>query len=151
VIRREAAVEWVDKQDWSEQQTTMDDTDEIKLLNNILYHPVRLTPADERSIAEILDAIIKDSAGGMDPMERGVDMEIAALSRIGIRYDADSGLVYVSDSNPGMRRILDRTPWAKTYPRILKRIPGAETKVAIRFYGSRTRATGIPKALFVGE
>ena len=135
------AAEWVEKQDWSEQKSTAEDTDESKLLSTILYHTIRLTPSAEMTVAELVQTVVQNKAEAFIPGE--VTPEEAALKRCGLRYDKDDGMLYISDSSPGVRGMLDRSPWAKSHARILKRIPGAVTK-QMRFLEGSSRATGVP-------
>jgi hypothetical protein len=99
------------------------------------------------SIVEVIEKYHSVLSGNV-PSENmdekpGADLD-ATLRRHGIRYDQDDGLVYISNSHDSIRRILRGTPWENSWSRILKRIPGAVPVPAMRFFGSNTRALGIP-------
>jgi len=146
IITHDAAVAWVDKQDWSDQTAIAEDMDETKLLRTILYHIIRISPSEERTVAELLEEIVKDGAAG-DGWPKEAVREELALKRIGIRYEKTDGLVYISDSSPGIKKVLEKTAWARTHARIIKRLPGAVSK-QLWFLEGSTRATGIPCSFF---
>jgi len=142
------AKKWVSEQDWSEQEKTMETGDERKCLDAILAHTVRVKGGEEISVAELLIGWYKKHVEIADPdideMKKPHIVEDAVLMRYGIRYEHDDSIIYFSNSHPGLKRILARTPWEKTFGRILRRLTGAEEKACIRFFGSRTRAVGLP-------
>ena len=146
----EEAGAWVDRQDWSEQRTCSDESDEKKCLAEILHYRIREVSGVERSIVELIstyDTVCKDNKSIFEKSDTAMpDPENPSdgyLRRSGIRVDSENGIVWISDSHPGIKRILEKTPWSKGFSRLLKRIPGAETRMSMRFIGPPTRATGI--------
>lgn len=134
-------------------------SDEIRLLNYILQFTIKIDNT-ELSVDEMIQEIMKrpdtmaiNGAGFDDKQQKYYDI----LKRWGIRVDRDkydklkSSYIWISDSHTAIARILEKTPWPKTWARVLKRLPDAITNPAMRFIGSPTRATGIPAAIITGE
>jgi len=148
VISIEAAREWIKSHDWDEQKFTAEHTDERKCLDHILQHVLKLqtsTGPAERNVAEILEEI--SIFHQPDPQEKQtLDIKDLhrILNRIGLRFDEDNDFIFVSDSHTGIKKMLENTPWPKTWGRVLRRLPGTEMKQSMRFSGAITRATSIP-------
>jgi putative DNA primase/helicase len=153
LIDMAAARAWVGEQDWSEQQTVQETSDELACLHRILEHTVRVAtvkgPAD-RSVGELIEVAA----------EKRVDHLTAAdahdhLLRLGIRVDRNGAhdredVFVVAGTHTGIERILAETPWSRGWGRILRRVPGAAaTEGAVRFAGVQSRGTEIPLSLVV--
>jgi putative DNA primase/helicase len=144
IIDPDKAREWVNKNDWSEQTISEQDSDERRCLDYLLQHIVRL-PHEELSVAEMIfkyKRSIEENATSLDvPVSEYCD---EALKRIGIKYDHDEAILYISDSHTAIKKILERTSWSKGWARLLKRLPGANCSGTTRFLGTVSRTTGIP-------
>jgi putative DNA primase/helicase len=143
IVTLEGARKWFDKHDWSEVEDT-GTPDEQKLLDVIVQHRMRTSPARERSIGEMLENVKGLDSTDPFPPAGDVAEDDLALRRIGIRYDSREKMIWISDSHDGIRQILEETPWPKTWARLLRRLEGAQQKKDFRFLGTRTRATGLP-------
>lgn len=133
VISETGANEWIEKQDWTEQSSIEDISDEERCLNRILeYQLVFLseTTRIERTVSELLDSDSINAAASQ------------ALERIGIKI-IDTELI-ISDSHSAIQKILYNTEHEKNWSRILKRFKGAYPKPSVRFNGKGQRATAIP-------
>ena len=143
-ITSEQAREWVAAQDWSEQAAVQDGSDEQRCLQRILEHVVRVQVKHfngERSVGELIRrAALK--------REDDFDSESAhgVLNRLGIRVerDAQGDVFMVSSSHRAIADMLDSTPWAKSWARALRRLPGAQAERPVRFAGSQSRAVSLP-------
>jgi putative DNA primase/helicase len=147
LVTYDQASEWIDKQDWSEQIIVSTESDELKCLEAIMQAVLK-DKTHEKSVIELLIAL-KENAGFSTESSNAASLsdlldEDKLLRRHGMRYDKSSGYVWISDSHPGIRKILKDTSWHKSAPRLLKRIPGAVQRPFMRFLGVPTRATGIP-------
>jgi putative DNA primase/helicase len=150
VISSEAAQKWIDEQDWSDQKTVSENSDEKSCLELILGSciPNALKPG-EISIAELLNNVqnwVEAYAG--ENIE--TSPEVMSLKRYGIRLDRDEGIIYISDTNSKIAVLLKNSPWNKSWGQLLKRIPGAVSSQK-RFHYSRSMATGIPWVQAMGE
>jgi putative DNA primase/helicase len=146
VITAEKATEWIEKQDWSEQKNIASKSDEKTCLANILEATIKHpTKPDDVSIAELLEYCQE-----WKPVEIQTDADyktqpaVLSLKRVGLRLDRDEGLVWISESHRGLRKLLDKTPWSKAWGRLLRRINGAVVCEGMRFSGTVTKAVGIP-------
>ena len=143
------ATAWLLKQDWSEQQTLQESTDETLCLNKILEFIVRAQTSKgpaERSIAELIEIAANkrdDAVTQPDAMD--------LLLRLGIRVDRENyeeDAFVIAGSHTGIARILADTAWARDWKRILRRVKGAwATQGAVRFAGVQCRGTAIPLKL----
>ncbi len=135
-ISPEGAVKWIDAQDWTEQASIEDLSDEERCLNRILdYKLTYLVDRDriEKTVSEILyESEISLSAEN-------------ALARIGIRYkeEDDERYIIISDAHSGIQDILKNSEHEKNWGRILKRFVDAKT-ISCRFTGKVDKATVIP-------
>lgn len=144
-ISAEDATKWVQQQDWGEAVESDDLTDEARCLSVILESVIRVETG--RGFAEMS---IGEAVGYTPPVAGapGPDLTVnvkAALERNGIRHDGE--VMTVSNTHSGIARILQHTPWAKNWSRILARLPGAEKTGTKYFAGSAARGVG----LLVGE
>jgi putative DNA primase/helicase len=145
LVSIESAREWVDKQNWSEQCDIIDNTDEQKLLTTLMSEII-FVGHDRRTIGEVIESIKNQNDAPFDDSitsGNSIESESAALCRVGIKYEIDDALVFFGAYHPGLHRILERTPWKKTYARILKRIPDIIER-QMRFHGNPLPAIGIP-------
>lgn len=148
-VALEAARAWVKAQSWDEQVEAEDEGDERALLDEILSHQVRVEGNPgfnggpqylQRSIGELV-AIAAGSSGALGgeiPRETAEDV----LRRHGLMVVGEELLV--SHSHAEVRKILQSTPWAGGWVRILGRLPGANQARSARFAGVQQRAVGIP-------
>lgn len=138
----EEATKWIDKQDWSENKAQGEDTDESKCLNFLLQHVVKCPGASgprDASIAELME-VASERKPAVDAERLSA---IATLGLYGFRGDVDQ--MVVSATHSAIARILRETEWAKTWPRTLGRLPGAQpTNGTVRFGDVKTRGVEIP-------
>jgi len=160
VIPAETAADWISRQDWDEQERIAGNRDEARLLDVILATKIRDDRNRERTIAEMVAAIVRpefDAAAGILPAARSEGLpdpnvpEDGYLRRHGIRVVADDALMWIADSHPGLSRILQNTPWARGWGRILQRLPGAVQRNRMRFIGTPVSATGVPIGLVISD
>jgi len=149
IINIDTAREWVDKQDWAEQNEVIKNTDEHKLLNHIL-NEIIFVDHDRRAVGEVIQSLRKIYSKPWDDPSGDPEAAEKALCRVGIKYDADEAFIFFGASHPVLDRLLEKTPWAKNYTRILKRIPGIHEK-RMRFHGEALPAIGIPLNQIFGE
>lgn len=140
------AREFIESQDWTEQQDVQDATDELRCLHRVLEHVVRVQTgkgAAERSVAELIHATEHGKDGHILP-----DDAEAVLGRVGVRVDREAGDVEyftVSNSHTAVAEVMAGTPWALGWPRVLRRLAGARpTDGSVRFGAIRTRGVEIP-------
>lgn len=142
-ITPDVARAWVAEQDWSEQRSVHDSTDESRCLQRILEHVVRVQAEHfmgDRSVSELILIGVGKKEDKIKPREAQEH-----LARIGIRaVDADAHFT-VASSHGALERILSGTAWVKGWPRLLRRLAGATaTAAAVRFGSIRARGVEIP-------
>ncbi len=151
IVTLEEAEAWIKGQDWTEQKQVEEDTDEDGLLQYLLAQVIKVqvrTFNGERSIGEV--AML---AAGSERMETVTTMDATdILGRIGMKTDAPIlGVprLIISNSHPGIGKILAGTQWATGWARILKRVDGAVAVEPTRF-GAQHRSRGVSVPLLEG-
>lgn len=116
-------------------------TDEETCLQRILQSQVRVSSTNgfrEVTVAELL-AIASRKILGNEISAQDADM---ALCRYGIKYKAEDRHAYFAMQSEGLESLLAKTPWQKSYTRMLRRLVGAEPTDYVRYLpGVRSRAT----------
>ena len=125
------AKEWVGQQDWDGHAATEDQSDELQCLSAILEGIVK-HGQKERSIGELLAA----TQGTVTYEEK------ETLLRHGIK--CQDGYFIIANSHSGIARILEKTPWAGNWGRILGRLDGCLKTGAERFGGGVSRGVVLP-------
>lgn len=137
VITPERAAQWIASQTWEDERAD-EAGDEFACMSRIAEHIVRL-PMCERSIGELIEiasGLRNDSAILAGEAE-------ATLLRSGFRVVRDG--VTVANNHTFLRKILEGTPWAAGWNRILKRLPDAHPSAQARFGpGAPQRGVTIP-------
>jgi putative DNA primase/helicase len=142
----EAARKWVEEQDWGDTTSADADPDERRMLNHLMQTRVTLDHGNRKEDLT-LDELVRAASGANGPAV--AEFANNELKRHGLWYD--DGGVWVSNTHKALRKHLEGTPWSSKWERTLKRLPGtrplARTEAAIRFAGSRDRATFVPLSL----
>lgn len=146
VITETEAEEWIRAQEWVEQHASEEESDEINLKQHILAHviKIRLRSFDgERNIGELANAITSENDSGIGSADAA---EILGRTGIVVKPGVLGGSrIIISNSHPGIAKILSGTQWQNNWARILKRIDGAEGTEPIRFGPAhRSRGVSVP-------
>jgi putative DNA primase/helicase len=148
VITYEKAVEFVKSKEWEEEKLEVEN-DEHRLLSFILEQMVRIETergAVERTVGELVLYAMNLKTGGYALTDTHSQER---LKRIGIRVDSKKALLFISNSDSNMLKLLASTNWSPNHNKILERLPGAFPVPSMRFSGpTGTRAVGIPKEVF---
>jgi putative DNA primase/helicase len=144
VITPERAHEWVQKQDWAEERAQDDMRDERACLDAILQIMVPVSDGQGRRDIQLIE-LVEHLTGSTSPL---VSPSVAEehLKRWGVRVDGEEGAVYISNGSTLIQKALKETAWHATYPRMLRRLKGAEPVARMRFTGFSTRSVRIPVA-----
>lgn len=145
-ITIEDARKWVADMDFSDAKEAEQVSDEESCLQRILQSQVSFDSERgrlQRSIGEVVDA-----ASGADVMAGLTQAECnEVLKRYGLSVEGT--VLAVANKHAELEKLLAGTPWGAGWRRILGRIEGAETSItAVRFAGTRSRATKIPISFF---
>jgi len=144
-ITREAARDWMAKQDWTGFRSEDVDNDENQCLSHLFAASIRYEVNDRavtRSISEAV-ALVEASAISEDALRvRGETRE--ALRRHGILVK--DGRVTVANRHPALERIFTDTPWAGAkWRQQLERVEGHEKHEVMNFgLNVRQRAVSVP-------
>ena len=140
------AVKFIEEQDWDEQKQVEEDSDEDGLLSYLLAQVIEVEARvwrGKRSVGEIV-AVGLGTAPAMDSFAAGDAADI--LGRWGMRTIGGgllgAGRLVISNTHPGIAKLLAGTAWAHGWMRILSRIDGARREEAARF-GSAHRSRGV--------
>ena len=133
IVTIEQAREFVGRQDWDGHVITEEQSDERTCLSAILESLIMVSAGNNLSISELL--IEADNVIGESP-------ESKILARHGIKYVL--GGFIIANKHAGIAKMLEKTPWAGNWARILARLPGAFKQEATRFSGGLSRGVLIP-------
>lgn len=144
LITPDAAATWVTAQDWTEQRSVQEETDEASCLRRILEHVIHVQTRSyvgQRSIAELIRIAGAEEDG--ENVSRAAASEI--LGRHGIRVDNNVLVQHftISSSHTAIARILDGTPWRTSWARVLRRLPGSMATTAPVRFGPAGRGRGV--------
>lgn len=150
VVPTEAqAFDLIDSNDWEAYREATEQPDEIRCIQLILQHQVRVEGdrgnAYHRAVGELVD--LANPASTTTSLEISAGAAAAHLGRIGLRVDGDRLLV--SNTAQGIRKILNDTAWAHSWPTVLSRIAGSAKTPVVRFHngpGGVSRAAALPLA-----
>lgn len=139
----------IDSNDWEAYREATEQPDEIRCIQLILQHQVRVEGdrgnAYHRAVGELVD--LANPASTTTSLEISAGAAAAHLGRIGLRVDGDRLLV--SNTAQGIRKILNDTAWAHSWPTVLSRIAGSAKTPVVRFHngpGGVSRAAALPLA-----
>jgi putative DNA primase/helicase len=144
LVDREAASEFVQEQDWSDEEAQNDTRDESACLESILQIMIPVSDGPVRRDKQVVELINEIVGKGKAEVTPSVADDY--LRRWGIRVDQDNGNVYISNSSMMILKALKDTAWANNYPRMLRRIKGSAAIARMRFTGFSTRCVQIPLA-----
>ena len=151
-ISPEAAIKWVDSQDWSEQKDIADGGgDSRRCLDEIMTHCVRMTPTKAITVSELIQAVQIHDTSPTDEWPEGEQVERTELSRMGIRMETDEGLIFIAEGHKRIKEMLRDSPHQSGYSRILRRLPNVVERPSMRFIGCVKKAIGIPWNTVFGE
>lgn len=145
-IKLDKAIEWIEKQDWTEHTAISDKKDEERLLDTIATYRTRV---DHKDIS--LGELILD-ADEIDPN----DDKVKELARFGIKIyshkDLEETYVLIANKSIPLTNVLQGSSWAGGHARPLKDIEGAKSYSNTYFApGIRTRAVAVPIRHFKDE
>lgn len=134
---------FIESADWSIYSESTETPDEMRCIQTILQHPLRveLEPGTTtRTIGELVDLAAMRSTD----MIIGPSLAQSLLNRHGLRVEVDR--LMVSNSSTALARILADTPWSHSWHQSLLRLPGAFRRGLTRFSGAGgvSRAVSIP-------
>lgn len=141
------AVAWVKKQNWSETKHEINgETDEATLWSHLLQQKVRVKGDQPGQDDDVPVGMLIDISRG-DKISQSFTQSRAAetLSRNGIKVEGQG--VYVSNTNPQLKKLLAGTSFEVNWGRVLRRLPGAYSSdgpIYFGFKGSESRAVYIP-------
>lgn len=141
-VTMEFATDWINKQEWDWHEGGNDKTDAEALVEHILMSRVRYDQDGMGRESTIGDLVTK-AAGNPDAAK--------GLGAYGIKVDGDR--LVISNSSPGLRKVLDQTPWA-VWRRTLSDYVGADNygnKIVYFGSGLSSKAVSIPLASAVGD
>jgi len=142
VIDIEAAKEIIGMQEFKNEMSMIEMSDEQKCFNLIMEMPVKLKTergVDETTISEGIARLIEVS-----------DYELSdTMLRYGVKVDIGKKIVYIQSSNKRIMVHLCGTPWSRPYVKTLSRLPGAINAGQIQFLPAmKNVAVGLPFKLF---
>ncbi|MEO5329962.1 MAG: DUF6371 domain-containing protein [Magnetococcus sp. THC-1_WYH] len=151
-ITLDAAIQWLDKQDWRSHSGEIDKKDEQRLLDHLLDQTAKIRGDGkedfEVSFAQLIAlATRRNLTPGLERIGINGELNAAAkLGTVGIRaFVGDDGrsMLAVAKNHAQLVKILTNTPWKASWWRSLARIQGSDEK-QMRIGGKNTRCVVIP-------
>lgn len=141
-ISLDDARSWVSKIDFSDAKEAESASDEESCLQRIMQSQIRFDSERGsmlRSVGEVVAA-----ATGETPMGGLFQADANdVLKRYGLMVEGN--FLVVANKHAELEKLLQGTPWAAGWKRILSRIDGASVKFEpVRFAGTKSRAVKIP-------
>lgn len=139
------ALEWIRKQDWSDEKNLNATEDEKALLAFILEESIQAENVHGGRYTRRLGELV--SIASMRVMDDQFTSDSANhnLMRYGLKLDRNEQCLYVSNSDKALVKILAPTQWANNHNKILLRVDGAKPiDRPIRFAGNVSRCVMIP-------
>jgi len=141
-ITPEAAREWLETQDWSEQTQDQDVSDKSECLGWILAR--RVSVQDERGhrVERTIGELLRVAVAGLSTGDIQCRDATEELARCGLRVEADN--LQIANSHPWIERTLVDTPWESSYSRTLLRLALSRRGPVVNFAGVRKRCVEVP-------
>lgn len=139
------ALEWIRKQDWSEEKNLNSTEDEKALLAFILEESIQAENGGGGRYTRRLGELV--SIASLRVIDDMFTSESANhnLMRYGLKVDRMEQLLYVSNSDKALVKMLATTQWANNHNKILMRLDGSMApEKSIRFAGNVSRCVAIP-------
>jgi len=142
-ITPDAARQWLESQDWTEERAINEQNDGARCLSHMLGRTVRVLGDlgnRDRSVGELVGIAASGKAD-----RAGVNASDAhdTLRRLGIRVETND--VWIANNHPELAKLMGETAWANSWPSVLARIPGAgKGPRSEKFAGVQARYVSVP-------
>lgn len=139
------ALEWIRKQDWSEEKSLNQSEDEKALLAYILEESIQAENTHGGRYTRRLGELV--AIAYLHTLDDQFSSESANhnLMRYGLKVDRYEKVLYVSNSDKALVKMLAPTQWANNHNKILMRLDGSiAPEKPIRFAGNVSRCVSIP-------
>ncbi len=147
------AIEWMIKQDLSEEKLANESRDEIKLINHLMQCDTEVeTPYGKvkRTIGELVILSRGDFISDAESSRISSELANDTLKRLGMKT---SGVyLIISDNSEKIKKFLENTSYSRNYHTILRRVESSE-KLNNTTFGSyiKSNAVKIDTRLIFGE
>ena len=144
LIEEDEARKWIESQEWPEQLQSEEESDESGIMQHLLAHVQKVSLrsfSGEQSVGELASCVT-----GSRSISTADAVEILGRSGMAVKTGLmGPARLIVSNSHPGVAKILANTQWSNGWSRILKRIDGAESVSSMRFGASHySRGVSVP-------
>ena len=145
-ITREAAIKWIESHNWEDHTTVGSNSDSDRLFSKLMTHRIRVPVGSSYADMSIGEGII-----ACDTLYTGIHQKysgecVEELKRIGIKIK--NGEFYVANTSEPLKIILNDTPWASSWARTLKELPGSKKHNTQWFSpGIKCRSVSVPLGL----
>jgi putative DNA primase/helicase len=146
-ITKEAAREWMEKQDWTGFRAEEIDNDENQCLAHLMAAHLRFEDrghAVTRTVSEVIAEIGRIAENSVLESDQNHRREMkAVLIRHGMKLKGER--LFVANRNQSLEKIFTDTPWAGAKWRMqLERVPGGNAEGTTDFGGVKQRAVSVP-------
>ena len=146
-VTPEAAIKWIENQEWDEHDGGSESKDETSCLQFILGQQIRVDTDRGQKIRAIGELV--DLAAAIGEADDDICEKTArdTLRRNGIIVEQEAltpGSIIIANNHPSLERMLQKSPWAIGWTRTLGRIDNAEKTEAKKFGGATSRGIKIP-------
>jgi putative DNA primase/helicase len=144
MISLDDAIAWVEAQDWSETKDEIKGmSDQGALWSYLLQQKLRVKQAAGTETEVPVGLLIDVSRALVDG---AINADTARERLMQNGFKVDGGKLFISNTSPHIGKMLQGTPWATNWSRVLKRLPNAHPAGVIYFgySGSESRAIEVP-------
>ena len=141
LISYEAAIKFIEAQDWNEETEGEKAKDEFDLLTFLMQWPLRCDGWGERTVSELVTIVGVNKRSALPDGTLSAEVGQGVLKRNGIRVK--DGFILISNKNSQISERLKNTRWSKNYNSILRRLSDAENDFQ-RFTGSGEHCIKVP-------
>lgn len=146
VISIDDANKWVKSQDWAETKAEIDGMSDEENLYNFLMQQIIRDGTIERSIGELVDEVCSEEveldAAGVKSARLLAIHGFKVIPCIG-----DVKMLAISNTHAAIKKMLEKTPWAIRWGKVLCRLNDAKASDAPVYFGSQgseSRAALVP-------
>tara|TARA_Y100000004_G_scaffold127449_1_gene143475 strand:+ start:1288 stop:3855 length:2568 start_codon:yes stop_codon:yes gene_type:complete len=99
-------------------------SDEQKCLEHILQHQLRVE-GEGKTVTRSMAELVEVAAGAKQDFDLDVRHAKSTLGRHGLKVELNGRLLLFSNTAKGLAAVLQDTPWANSWPTMLRRLDGA--------------------------
>ena len=123
-VTRKQALEIIRANNFDSYTEQTEVSDEQKCLEHILQHQLRVE-GEGKTVTRSMAELVEVAAGAKQDFDLDVRHAKSTLGRHGLKVELNGRLLLFSNTAKGLAAVLQDTPWANSWPTMLRRLDGA--------------------------